>query len=280
MTGRILISTLKVKDITLRNRIDVSPMPIQFRGRAVERLAPRASRLACHWRNGIVTLKCSAGVQRLKHGPFAGLARRGKHQQRRIIMKHDVYDNGATATTATRRPGSESKGGQSDADKQEMMRKVEEAGKPGPGHKALEHYVGNWKCDVKCWMDPKGQPEQSQGTSKMSWIMGGRYLQEEFQGQMMGRPFNGRVVLTFNSVKQTYQSVWFDDMNLALFMTEGRGDSKGITLEGKSSCPVTGQTDIPMKIVLRVLSPDKHTFEMFDGSQGNAKTMEITYTRQ
>jgi len=31
---------------------------------------------------------------------------------------------------------------------------------------------------------------------------------------------------------------------------------------------------------LRVLSPDKHIFEMFDGSKGNARTMEITYTRQ
>jgi hypothetical protein len=195
-------------------------------------------------------------------------------------MKHDVYDSGATATTTPRRPGSENKGGQADADKQEMMRKVEEAGKPGPGHKALEHYVGNWKCDVKCWMDPNGPAQQSQGTSKVSWIMGGRYLQEDFQGQMMGKPFSGRVVLTFNNVKQTYQSVWFDDINTALFTTEGKGDRQCIILEGKGSCPGTGETDIPMRVVLRVLSPDKHTFEMLDGRQNYAKTMEITYTRQ
>ena len=35
-----------------------------------------------------------------------------------------------------------------------------------------------------------------------------------------------------------------------------------------------------MKQVLRVVSQDKHVFEMFDGSKGNAKTLEITYTRQ
>jgi hypothetical protein len=34
-----------------------------------------------------------------------------------------------------------------------------------------------------------------------------------------------------------------------------------------------------MKTVLRVISPDKHVLEMYDGSK-NAKTMEITYTRQ
>ena len=196
-------------------------------------------------------------------------------------MKHDVYDNEAGATTtAARRPETKSGAPQSDAEKQEMMKKAQAAGAPGPGHRALDHYVGNWKCDLKCWMDPKGPAAQSQGTSKVSWIMGGRYLQEEFQGEAMGRPFNGRVILGYNNLKQTYQSVWIDDMNSAMFVTEGKGDSKSITLEGKSSCPGTGRTDVPMKVVLRVLSPDKHTFEMFDGSQGNAKTMEITYTRQ
>jgi hypothetical protein len=34
-----------------------------------------------------------------------------------------------------------------------------------------------------------------------------------------------------------------------------------------------------MKTVLRIVSPDQHVFEMYDGIEGNAKTMEITYTR-
>ena len=193
-------------------------------------------------------------------------------------MKHDVYDSGAGGTaTATRGRTDAPKAG---GDKQEMMKKAEQAGKPGPGHKHLEQFVGTWKCDVKCWMDPNGQPEQSQGTSRTSWIMGGRFLQEEFQGQMMGRPFNGRCILGFDNVKQAYQCVWFDDVNTGIFVSEGKGDAKSITLEGRSSCSATGRTDIPMKVVLRVQSPDRHTYEMFDGSQGNARTMEITYTRQ
>jgi len=185
-------------------------------------------------------------------------------------MKQDVYDQAAGSTTRRGAP-------QTDAEKQEMMKKAEAAGKPGPGHKAIEHFAGNWRCEVKCWVDPNGQPQQSQATAKTAWIMGGRFLQEDFQGQMMGRTFNGRFIMGFNNVKQVYQSVWFDDMNTALFTTEGKGDSKAITLEGKGSCPATGRTDVPMKAVYRVISPDKHTFEMFDG---NNRTMEITYTRQ
>jgi hypothetical protein len=70
-----------------------------------------------------------------------------------------------------------------------------------------------------------------------------------------------------------------DDMNTAMYRSEGRGESgnKVITLEGRADCPGTGQKDVPMKQVFRVLGPDKHVLEMFNG--GN-KSMEITYTRQ
>jgi len=86
----------------------------------------------------------------------------------------------------------------------------------------------------------------------------------------------------YDNTKQTFNNVWVSDMQTSMFTSEGKGDSgnKVITLEGKASCPATGRKDLPMKTVFRVLSPDKYTFEMFDGSKGeNVRTMEITYTR-
>jgi hypothetical protein len=112
--------------------------------------------------------------------------------------------------------------------------------------------------------------------------MNGCFLQEDFHGEMMGRPFNGRTLLGYDNVKQTFNSVWVSDMQTSMFVTEGRGENgnKVITLEGTASCPMRERGDIPMKVVLRVLGPDRHTFEMFDLSGGaNAKTMEITYLR-
>jgi hypothetical protein len=194
------------------------------------------------------------------------------------------YDD--TKGTATMNPPKGTRGndraGQGAADKEEMMRKAEAAGRPGPGHRALEHFVGNWKAEVKCWMEPGASPHVSKGTAKGSWIMKGRFLQEDFEGEMMGQPFQGRSVLGYDNVKQSFSSVWISDMQTSMFFTEGKGENGNqvITLEGTSSCPATERTDIPMRIVLRVLGPNKHTFEMFDDSrEENAKTMEITYTR-
>ena len=131
-------------------------------------------------------------------------------------------------------------------------------------------------------MDPSGSPEVSQGSAKATWTFNGRFLQEDFRGEMMGKPFTGRTLLGFDNTKQTFNSVWMSDNQTSMFVSEGKGDNgnKVITLEGKSSCAATGRKDVPYRTVLRVLGPDKHVLEMFDGSQGNAKTMEITYTRR
>ena len=194
-------------------------------------------------------------------------------------MKTDVYEGKGTVHSQA---GNKFGSSHPDASQEEMMKKVEAAGAPGAAHKALQALAGDWKAEVKCWMDPAGSPEVTQGTAKASMTFNGRFLEEEFHGQMMGKPFTGRTLLGFDNTKQTFNSVWVSDTQTSMFTSEGKGDNsnKVITLEGKASCPASGRKDIPMKTVLRVISPEKHVLEMFDGSKGNAKTMEITYTRQ
>jgi len=191
-------------------------------------------------------------------------------------MKTDVYPS-----STAERPRAEDKSASppSQMDQQEMMKKMEAAGTPGPAHKALDAFVGNWKAEVKCWSEPGGQPQISHGTAEASWTLNGRFLEEEFQGEMMGKPFRGKSLMGYDNTKQTFNTVWMSDMQTALFVSEGKGDqgNKVITLEGKTNCPATGRKDIVMKTVFRILTPDKHVFEMYDG---NTKTMEITYTRQ
>lgn len=189
-------------------------------------------------------------------------------------MKHEVEEMNSAATKPR-------KGAPSEADQKEMMKKVEAAGTPGPQHKALDALVGNWKAEVKCWMEPGSEAQISKGTAKTAWTLNGRFLEEEFKGDMMGKPFVGRSLMGYDNVKQTFNMVWVADSQTSMFFCEGKGDSgnKVITLEGTTSCAVRGK-DIPTRCVFRLQDGNKHIFEMFDGSQGFAKTMEIIYTKQ
>ena len=191
-------------------------------------------------------------------------------------MKQTINNGGDTAVLE--RPEAKSHSGKSDADKAEMMKKMEAAGTPGPAHKALEAFVGNWQAEVKTWCEPDGPPNVSQGTAKASWALKGHFVEEEFHGEMMGKPFTGRSLMGYDNTKQTFNTIWVNDMQTSMITSEGKGENgnKVITLEGKGDCPATGRKDVLMKQVFRVLSADKYTFEMFDG---NSKTMEITYTR-
>jgi hypothetical protein len=198
-------------------------------------------------------------------------------------MKTDVYEREATTTATNRtRAGNKYDSAKPGADQDAVMKKVEAAGRPGPAHQALDALVGDWNAEVKCWGEPGGSPEVTHATARIDWKFNGRFVEEEFHGEMMGKPFTGCMLLGYDNTKQTFNSVWICDTQTSMFISEGRGDSgyKVITLEGKASCAATGRKDVPMKTVLRLINPDKHVFEMYDGSKGaNAKTMEITYTR-
>ena len=83
-------------------------------------------------------------------------------------MKTDVYDE--IGTTATRPRGGERTGySQPNLDQEEMLKKMQAAGTPGAAHKALDAFAGDWKAEVKCWME-SGQPAQrdpDQGKSEL-----------------------------------------------------------------------------------------------------------------
>ena len=166
---------------------------------------------------------------------------------------------------------------------EEMMKKVEAAGKPGPEHKALEWLVGDWNAEVKLWMDPSAPPNITKGSAKSKWILGNRFVQQEFKGEFMGKPFQGIGLTGYDNMKQKYNSFWIDDVSTAMFTSEGSAGSSGkaITFEGTYDCAMTGEKDKPSKQIVRIISRDKHIHEMYDPSKGaNTKTMEITYTRK
>jgi hypothetical protein len=185
----------------------------------------------------------------------------------------DVYEERASA---------KSRSANKDADNEEIMTRIQEAATPGPAHHALQPLIGEWKAEVKCWSDPKGEPEVSQGAATVRWKFGGRFVEEDFLGHMMGKSFTGRNLLGFDNTKKTFNSVWVSDSQTSMFTSEGKGTDYNsvITLKGKTSCAATGRTDVPMKTVFRILDSDQHVLEMYDEGKGaNAKVMEIIYTR-
>ncbi len=168
----------------------------------------------------------------------------------------------------------------------EMMKMWKELGTPGEAHHLLNDLVGSWETTSKVWMGGQGQdapPMETKGTAEMKWIMGGRFLLQEAKGQMMGEPFTGMGITGYDNYKKQYVTFWIDDMGTAMYTGDGKADQSGrmLTVYGKMDEPMTGEHDKTVKYVTRIISKDKHIFEIHDLAIGepNTKIVEITYTR-
>lgn len=164
----------------------------------------------------------------------------------------------------------------------EMMKKMQELGTPGPHHRHLDAFVGEWNAAGKFWMGP-GEPTATEGTATIKWILDGRYIQEEYRSEWGGQPFSGLSIFGYDNLAKQYTSLWIDNMSTAFFNSTGECDSSGksFSFSGESPDCMTGKLK-KHRMEWRVISKDKHVFEMHEADKDGkmAKMMEIVYTRK
>jgi hypothetical protein len=166
----------------------------------------------------------------------------------------------------------------------EMMDAWMKAAAVGPQHELLATHVGTWNAALKMTMDPTQPAQEFTGTAKYTMIMGGRFLQEEFESSMGGMPFNGLGTTGFDNLTGKFWLTWIDNAATGILWANGSlsEDGKVLTLNGKVNKAYPPELGADMKCVYRLISPDKFIFETYDkvGTPQEFRSMEITYTRK
>ena len=168
-------------------------------------------------------------------------------------------------------------------DEKAMMEAMAKAGTPGEAHKKLEAMVGTFDVRAKMWMDPSKPAEESTGKTESKWVLGNRFVQENFEGTMMGQPFSGMGYWGYDNITKKYTGTWMDSMGTAMMNSTGKMDASGkvMTYTAMMNDPMTGKLcKITEKVT--VTDNDHHMMEMWgpDPSGKNYKMMEITYVRK
>jgi hypothetical protein len=200
-----------------------------------------------------------------------------------LIAASVLLVNSAVAQDQPAKKGKKAKPQAAAPDSDAMMKKWMEVATPGPQHKALEAFGGEWEVVSKWWMAPGAPPNESKGTSKVVSIMGGRFMQETHSGEFMGKPLNGMGITGYDNFKKKYVSFWIDDGGTGMYTSEGTVDAAGrvFTFEGRMDDPMTGEKDKPIKFIINIVDRNKRVFEMHEPGRGeNSKIAEMTYTRK
>ena len=66
---------------------------------------------------------------------------------------------------------------------------------PGPAHKALEPLAGDWNVEAPWTGIVKA-------TTRRQWVLGGRYLQEEFTGELRQNPYQGLGLFGYDNFRK------------------------------------------------------------------------------
>jgi hypothetical protein len=167
-------------------------------------------------------------------------------------------------------------------DPQAMMDMYKKLATPGEPHKLFASLVGSWETKNKEWMEPNKPPVESIGIVEMKMLLDGRFLQQDWNGQMMGQPYTGIGITGYDNISKLYVSNWMDTMGTGIFRMEGTAsaDGKTITLTGKHPDPMGGF--MSHRAVWKIVDSNNQSFDMYGAHHGGKemKMMEIVYTRK
>lgn len=168
------------------------------------------------------------------------------------------------------------------ADQQAMQKAWTDYMTPGNVHQMLAKGDGEWQAETTFWMVPGAPPTKSTAKATNKMILGGRYQETKYSGNMMGMPFEGIGVTGYDNAKKVFVSTWQDNMGTGIMYMEGKWDdaSKSINFSGKVVDPMTGK-DMNVREVFKFVDDNTQVMEMFMTQDGKEfKSMEMKLTKK
>ncbi|MEM8680925.1 MAG: DUF1579 domain-containing protein [Planctomycetota bacterium] len=158
------------------------------------------------------------------------------------------------------------------------------AAAPTEAHDQLQPFEGTFKAEVKMWMGP-GEPHVTTGTMTNTRVLGGRFLQQDYQGDAIDGPFpsfEGKGYWGYNTLTHRFEGFWIDTASTQMQTEQGSVNEAGTewTMTGTVTCAGSGDP-MSKRSVIRLIDRDHHQMETyFQGADGNEmKVMEIQYVR-
>lgn len=157
-----------------------------------------------------------------------------------------------------------------------------EAGTPGPSHRMLDQFVGTWEGKTTFWMAPGAPAQESTGTMVNAWTLDGRWLKQDWAGDMGGQAFTGLAMWGYDNIRKVHVGTWMDSLTTGILVTEGPASKDGKAFESRGEWTDPMGVKVKARMVIRVQSPTAHVMEMYETKPGQPErmSMRITYTKK
>ena len=167
-------------------------------------------------------------------------------------------------------------------DQEAMMAAWQKAMTPGAGHQRLEPMVGTWHARTTFTVSPEAPSEVSEATSENRWVLGGRQLEQRYQGIMMGMGFEGLGYTGYDNVQGKYVGTWMDTFSTGMMSSISVGKPTDTVIASEADSIEPSGKRVHFWCEVRIQDRDHHTFEMWTKAPNGRRfrTMLIEYSRQ
>ncbi|KOS06038.1 hypothetical protein AM493_08295 [Flavobacterium akiainvivens] len=153
---------------------------------------------------------------------------------------------------------------------------------PGKEHKMLAEETGSWTAEMTFWHEPGAQPQKATTTADVKMLFDGKYQEGNYKGNVMGLPFEGKSLISFDNAAKEFTSIWIDNMGTGMMVMKAKPgkDAKVLNFTGTMVNPVDGKPT-PFREVYTIVDANTRKMEMFDTKNGKEfKSMEIVMKRK
>lgn len=153
---------------------------------------------------------------------------------------------------------------------------------PSKAHEMLAKDTGTWNAEMTFWSPDSPEPMKYTSVATYKMILGGKYQEANYTGDMMGMPFEGKGTVAYDNAKEEFVSTWIDNMGTGMMVSKGKYDeaSKTLTFTGTMVDPVT-KKEKQIKEIITYIDENTQKMEMFDVDNGKEfKSMEILSKRK
>ena len=171
------------------------------------------------------------------------------------------------------------------ADQQRIMELWKKYSFPGPNHKHLEYFVGDWDSIQEIFSAGGGEPVTQTQEIHVESQFDGRFTQAHIKlnAEMMGIKPEGFVITGYDNYQDKVISVTYGNYGTDFSLLSGTLSKDGKTRidTGTRTNVFTGE-EYRVKGVTTIVSRDKYIYEYYkiDAAGKESKSMEITYTRK
>jgi hypothetical protein len=161
-----------------------------------------------------------------------------------------------------------------------MEEAMAKAAAPGAQHEYLSKFAGRWRAQMRMFVG--GETIEGRGVADCEMVLGGRFLQTRYKGELAGRNFIGIGLDGYDNLAQKFVSTWADTNGTTIVMLEGDdpGEGEPHTMTGSYVDPATGKTK-HVKSEIKFASTNRYTYEMWEKEDGGEyqRSMQAIFSR-